>query len=154
MGTMHRRKQLLVPDEVQHALMLRVTIHWCLFVIANFFALAIWIWWIESPAGTSDERYAALIRVAIPLLACSLVVVPVFLYDFAKISNQFAGPIRRIRDSLTKHLDGNKIEEVQLRKKDFWQSLAHDFNRLVSRHNSESIDTKSPASKSNAYTES
>ena len=131
---MYRRKQLLVSDEVQHSLLMRLTIHWVLFVLANLVTLAIWTCWIELPGASSEERYAALVRVSIPVLACSLVIVPVFLYDITKLSNQFAGPINRIRSTLSRYLANGKIEEVHLRRNDFWQSLAADFNRLVTRH--------------------
>ncbi len=130
---MKRRKSLLVSDEVQHSLLLRVTLHWVLFLLANFVALGIWVCCIEAPLSPRDEQIGAFLRLAIPLLICSLAIVPVFLYDITKLSNQFAGPIRRIRRGLTDYLDNGKVEPINLRRSDFWQVLADDFNRVIAR---------------------
>ncbi len=67
---------------------------------------------------------------------CSLVVVPVFLYDVAKLSNQFAGPIRRIRSCLSAFIDNGRVELISLRQNDFWQTLADDVNKVVSTKSS------------------
>lgn len=131
---MHRRKRLLVADEVQHLLLLRVTMHWVLFIVATCMVLALWIYCIDMPMASAAERHTAFLRISIPLLVCSLVTVPVFVYDIAKLSNQFAGPITRIRNSLARYLEGGKIDPVSLRKNDYWHNLAADFNRLVNRH--------------------
>lgn len=131
---MRRRKRLLVADEVQHLLLLRVTMHWVLFLCATCLALAVWIYLIDMPLASSAEKHTAFLRISIPLLVCSLITVPVFVYDVAKLSNQFAGPIVRIRSSLARYLENGRIDPVSLRKNDFWHNLATDFNRLVNRH--------------------
>jgi hypothetical protein len=130
---MYRRKRLLVADEVQYLLLLRITIHWIIFLVATCIALAVWIYWIDMPLATTAEKHTAFLRICIPLLVCSLVTVPVFVYDIAKLSNQFAGPITRIRASLARYLDSGMIDPVNLRKRDCWQGLANDFNRLLHR---------------------
>ena len=131
---MKRRKQLLISDEVQDSLLLRVTGHWILFLLANYLAIAFWIACIDLPTATRSEQYAMFLRLMIPLTICSIAIVPIFLYDIAKLSNQFAGPIRRIRADLTRYLESGRFNPIKLRQNDFWRALANDLNTAFSRH--------------------
>ncbi len=150
---MKRRSQLLISDEVQYSLLRRVTVHWVLFLIANFFMLAVWVRFIELPLATSSEQYEAFLRLILPITICSLVVVPVFLYDITKLSNQFAGPIMRIRNGMTSFLAKEQFVPVNLRKNDFWQALASDFNRVIEIQSAKLGEPVESAKSSGTYPE-
>lgn len=142
-----RRSRILISDEVQTSLLFRVTMHWVAFVGLTSISLAAWICFIDYPVASGEELLTALLRVLVPFLVCSLVIVPVFLYDVARISNQFVGPIRRVRSTLKKYIDTNHFEPIRLRKGDYWQALAAEINAAI-----EQASQPAPAAKATAVT--
>ncbi len=150
---MRRRSNLLVSDEVQLSLLMRVTLHWALFLVANCAALVIWLTLFDMPTASNAERLKEFLRICIPMLICSLLVVPLFIYDISKLSNQFAGPVLKMRRSLTAFIEGGKVELIQLRRGDFWQKFASDFNTLISRKSTDATNIQSTPDAENAYPE-
>ena len=139
-----RRSRLLISDEVQTSLLFRVTAHWVAFLGLTTVSLAAWIYFVDSPLESGEDFSAALLRVVVPFILCSLAVVPVFLYDIARLSNQFVGPIRRVRLALKQFIENGHYEPVRLRKGDYWQSLANELNTAVEQ----AMQTQSTAGKS------
>ena len=50
-----------------------------------------------------------------------------------RVTNRFAGPIFRLRRSMRELADGEHVEPVHLRKGDYWQDVADQFNRVIQR---------------------
>ena len=56
---------------------------------------------------------------------------PVFVLDTIKMSNRFAGPIYRLRQTIRSIAQGDPPPRLKFRDFDFWQGLAQDFNQMV-----------------------
>jgi hypothetical protein len=66
-----------------------------------------------------------------PILIVAFSLVPLFIWDAIGLSNRFAGPIIRVRRTLSDLADGKSPQLVEFRSGDFWQTLASDLNRLL-----------------------
>ena len=58
---------------------------------------------------------------------------PVLLYDLAKYSNRFAGPVYRLQRNLNALAEGQSVAPMSFRENDYWQALAESFNKVASR---------------------
>ena len=67
------------------------------------------------------------------MLAVSLVVLPVILYDLARMSHRFAGPMLRLRRGMERAVAGERVEAIHFRDHDYWQEFADAFNQLNER---------------------
>ena len=55
--------------------------------------------------------------------------------DLVRLSNRFAGPARRLQNSLRELGEGKKVQPLIFRDSDFWQETAAEFNRVNDRIN-------------------
>ena len=127
-----RRTRKLIDYEVQSSLVVRLCVHWVLFMVATAVALFLWVRLIESPVDTLADAANKFTSTFVPLLIVSLALLPVFVLDAVKLSNRFTGPIFRLRRTLANLAEGNPVRPLEFRSNDFWRSLAEDFNRVVS----------------------
>ena len=58
-----------------------------------------------------------------------------------KLSNRFAGPVMRLRESINSLAQGEPVKELTFRDNDFWRELSEDFNRIAQRTNSTEAQT-------------
>ncbi len=126
-----RRARTLVDFEVQTSLLRKVSIHWILLMIANATALFMWTALMNAPIHSWSELTFEFFKLYTPLLLVSIALLPVFLLDTAKLSNRFAGPMIRIRRTLTALVNGEKVAPVKFRENDFWRELADEFNQAL-----------------------
>ena len=128
-----KRRRFLVERRVQGALGLRIAMHWGIFMVTTA-ALTTGLRVIGS---IEHPSVAELIGVALREQTVSFVVIlallPWFLHDALKLSNRFAGPIHRLKDSLKNLADGSQVQELKFRDNDFWRELSEDFNRVAKR---------------------
>ncbi len=127
-----RRSQKLIDYEVQSSLVVRLCIHWTMFVVATAIAMFLWVRLFESPVDTMAETTNKFLSICIPLLIVAIALLPVFVLDAVKLSNRFTGPIFRLRRTLAALAEGKSVRPLEFRTNDFWRSLANDFNRVVS----------------------
>lgn len=127
-----RRTQNLIDFEVQSSLLLRLCIHWIVFLVATAFAMFMWIRLFDSPVYSWEETTTRFRDTFVPLLIVALALFPVFLLDSIKLSNRFTGPIFRLRRTLASLANGTPTQPLEFRSSDFWKSLAKDFNHVVS----------------------
>ncbi len=123
-----RRSQNVIDFEVQVSLLRKIAAHWVFFIVANAIALMIWTRLISDPLGTWQSSWSNFINQFAPMLVVSLVLLPVFLLDAARLSNRFTGPILRLRRTLAEIVAGRNPSPIVFRQSDFWKSLATDFN--------------------------
>lgn len=128
MTTQPRRSRSVIDFEVQVSLLKKIAVHWVFFIAANAVALLVWTRLIHNPLGTWGENLAQFNAQFIPMLVVSLVLLPVFLLDAARLSNRFTGPVLRLRKTLADIVAGRSAEPIVFRQNDFWKSLATDFN--------------------------
>ena len=62
-----------------------------------------------------------------PLLVCSLLIMPLFMLDFLRLTHRFVGPLVRIRESLLRLMDNERVAEVEFRKGDLLPELQTTF---------------------------
>jgi len=116
--------------------MWRLAGHWCLFLIANVFAIVMWIRLLETPTEPWSETLRLTWQRILPFAMISLVLAPAFIWDAMKLSNRFAGPIVRVRKFLAQIANGQSPNPVEFRSGDFWKSLAQDLNRAFAARKS------------------
>ncbi len=126
-----RRSRKLIDYEVQSSLVVRLCLHWTLFIVATAIAMFFWVRLFESPVDTLAESTNKFLSTFIPLFIVALALLPVFILDAVKLSNRFTGPIFRLRRTLASLAAGNPARPLEFRSNDFWQSLANDFNRVA-----------------------
>ncbi|HEY6562897.1 MAG TPA: hypothetical protein VIY86_00245 [Pirellulaceae bacterium] len=128
-----RRSQLLVDPEVQSSLVRRILIHWCIFVGTTFVLVGLMQACIEHPQGSWGEILGYVLAKNALALLVAVALIPVFVYDTIKVTNRFAGPIARLRGMLRSLAEGEEINDLNLRKGDFWRNLADEFSRAVAQ---------------------
>jgi hypothetical protein len=135
-----RRTQKLVDYEVQSSLIVRLCMHWVLFLVATAIAMFLWVRFFESPLDSLEVSFNKYLSTLIPLVVVALALLPVFVLDAVKLSNRFTGPILRLRRTLASLAEGQPVKPLEFRSNDFWRSLADDFNRVISLKTSPSAD--------------
>lgn len=68
-----------------------------------------------------------------PALIASLLLLPLVIADIVRLSNQFVGPLLRLRRSMRQLARGEYVEPIEFRDTDFWQDFADEFNGVVAR---------------------
>lgn len=114
---------------VQGAILLRLVVHWALFLIAAGALL----YFVELLIGHPRDAGRNLIVRHGPTALSVVVLAPIFLLDLCKLTNRFAGPMVRLRRAMHELAEGRDVAPVCFREHDFWQDLAMDFNRVIDR---------------------
>jgi nitrogen fixation/metabolism regulation signal transduction histidine kinase len=126
------RKKTFVDPKVQGALVRRLVLHWFSFIaVAAVVAFCLQI--LTNPFRSISEHGQELWWTHGPFLLVMFFMLPVFIVDTIKLSNRFAGPIYRLRNTIRSVADGEKFQPLRFRDFDFWQGLADDFNAMVAR---------------------
>ncbi len=140
MGKNQRRKRFIDP-KVQGALVRRFLLHWLLFVVSAFALLVIWQVLVSGDplAGFSNALHDVWVR-NLPVFVVLVLLLPAFVKDTIALSNRFAGPIVRLRESLRDLAEGRTVEPIKMREGDFWHELGELFNRAVQRRQAVAVD--------------
>jgi hypothetical protein len=126
------RKRLFVDPPVQGAIVRRAALYWAACLL--FVSLPLIIGrTLADPDRLFYEHLGDLWGQYWPFLTCAALILPVILYDLAKLTNRFAGPVVRLRRALRQMADGGGLEPIHFRDGDFWPELAAEFNRAVDR---------------------
>jgi len=125
------RKQQYIDREIQTSLARRVLLHWVVFLLASVLGIILWTRLVEAPL----ESWANVLTMSLghlaPVLIVAFALLPLFVWDAIGLSNRFAGPIIRVRRTLSDLADGKSPQLVEFRSGDFWQTLASDLNRVL-----------------------
>lgn len=128
-----RRSLHFVDVEVQSTLVLRLCLHWVVFLITTSIATFFWIHLTEGPTGDWHQTWVRFSSTLMPLVLVSLALLPPFILDAVKLSNRFSGPVYRLRRALSMLAKGQTVRPLEFRSNDFWTSLAQDFNQVLLR---------------------
>lgn len=127
-----KRRTLLIDRPVQGELVRRVMVYWllCMLVVTNMA-----VCWLVIPKNpTSLREFVGMTyNVLGPVLTTSVFVVPLIIIDIIRMSNRFAGPVSRLHREIQRIADGQAATPIQLRRRDHWQEVADDFNRMLDR---------------------
>lgn len=142
--TSHQRKKKYVDPEVQGALARRIGLHWILYTIVAS-VLVVGLKLLADPFTPLTEHAIDAWWTYGPLLLVLITLTPIFIYDSVKLSNRFTGPVMRLRQAARSLAAGEPVEPLKIRNGDYWQELAEDFNRILSRcDTNERSDSDSP----------
>lgn len=132
MTNRNRRHELFVDAKLQGALLTRIVAYWFLgvFVIFLLIGFQVFLAGNGKPIVVNLQQSLAHFE---PTLIAALGILPVILMDCLCVTSKFAGPLSRIRRQMRKMADGELVEPVQIRKKDFCQELSREFNRVIER---------------------
>ncbi len=136
MSSRRQRRAYFVDKKVQGALLVRVARYWILSVVVVG-ALTVLGWMFVSPGMGAlvqlRHELPMLFGGLVVALLVSMTVLPVILYDLAKMSNRFAGPMVRLRRAMQQAAAGEHVDSVYFRDHDYWQEFADAFNQLNER---------------------
>lgn len=130
-----KRGKLFIDSTVQGAIAKRILVHWCVFFLLAILSLITLEYFLGDPALSFRGHLSAILSKYAFFLLLMLAIVPSFVYDTLKLSNRFAGPVHRLKDSIRRLADGERVSELKFRENDFWCELSHDFNRVAERLN-------------------
>ncbi len=130
--TKNRRKRLWVDARLQTALLLRVFSYWTMATLTIGMAFVLATLLSSPPAAFSTVLSRAAVQFG-PALIAAFLLLPILLVDFLRMSHQVVGPIRRLRDEMEHLANGETVEPVAFRRKDFWADFAESFNRVAER---------------------
>lgn len=126
------RKKTFVDPRVQGALVRRLILHWVTFLAVSAL-IAFCLQVLSNPFRPMGEHAQQLWWTHGPFLLVMVFLLPVFVLDTVRLSNRFAGPIYRLRQTIRSIALGDPPRRLKFRDFDFWQGLAEDFNRMVDR---------------------
>lgn len=130
--TTNRRDARFIDPEIQGALARRIATHWCLYTLLAA-TLVVGLKWMSNPFQPFLQHVTEAWWTYGPVLVVLAFMAPLFVYDSVRLSNRFAGPIRRIRGAARSLADGRRPGKIHMRENDFWGEFAADFNRVIDR---------------------
>lgn len=128
----HLRKRIFVDAEVQGALIRRVIVHWAAFAATLAVILGA-VQFFTNPLASFDEHLAQFPRRHGLTFIILLLLLPAFLWDTARLSHRFSGPVLRLRRMMKDLAGGEDPGELRFRDGDFWMELGDHFNGIRSR---------------------
>lgn len=127
------RGKLLIDNRVQLSLVRRVSLHWLTFMALFLLVVFSIEVFLRDPETSLVDSFVLSLQKHSLMFVLMIAIMPAFLYDTVKMSNRFAGPISRLKYGLSALASGEKVEEINFRKGDFWGELAEDFNKVAQR---------------------
>jgi magnesium-transporting ATPase (P-type) len=129
----NKRVKLFVDRPVQGALARRILVHWCILFGLSLISLFTLEFFLGDPNLTFGGQLQVLWSKYAFFILLMIAIVPTFIYDTVKLSNRFAGPILRLRESIRDLAKGDQVADLKFREDDFWLELSEDFNRVAHR---------------------
>jgi hypothetical protein len=137
-----RRIQFYIDREVQSSLTWRIIWHWFSFLCACLVGIVLWTRLVEAPTEGWEVILKRSFIQFVPFGIIAFSLLPFFLRDTIRLSNRFVGPIMRVRRALTDLADGKSPKPIEFRQGDFWKSLQHELNRVLTQHQASSESKK------------
>jgi hypothetical protein len=134
--TRYVRKQVFVSSRIQGRLVLRIAVYWIVYHVALWHALFAFRY-IESrfSGDLVGQSFRGLYREFFdqyyPILICSLLMLPMFLFDLVKLSHRIAGPLVQFRHRIADMVAGKEVRRVRLRDGDLLDEFETAFNAYV-----------------------
>lgn len=128
----YSRNRLFIDPKVQGMLMLRCLGYWAAMLMTITVLLITWRS-MSGPAKIFYEHFDELwFQYKMPFMA-TVFLLPLLLFDIAKLSNRFVGPVIRLRRALREMANGDPIRLIHFRAGDFWSEVADEFNAVAAR---------------------
>jgi hypothetical protein len=130
---MYQRSRYLIDPKVQWSIAGMITYHWAVFLLCLVTISAMVQVMVAAGHHPFVNSLTEAIRAHLPILGMMVLMLPIFLRDMLKMTNRFAGPMYRLRLSLSSLSNGRPTSKIRFRSKDFWQEVADDFNTILGR---------------------
>jgi hypothetical protein len=127
-----KRKQLFVDPDVQGAFLWRVTIYFGSWLLAA--GVTATTLGMTSFLAQNDYQMVGQYWFFMKLvLAASLLLLPIILYDIGVLTNRVVGPLKRLRNEMRRLGEGQRVELLEFREGDYWREFAAEFNAVAQR---------------------
>ena len=137
-----KRAKFLIDRPIQVGLVARIVMHWFLFLVAAAICLPLVRAIVTRDFMTPlNERAATALVDATILFVVFLVLSPYLIYDTFRLTNRFAGPMYRLRKSISTIASGGPIRNLTFRKGDYWYEVAGEYNKMIARLQSQRAST-------------
>ncbi len=130
MADHQNRKQLYNDSKVQTALLARVVLYWCAYLIAVAAFILVWRI-VTGPARVFYTHFEDMWFHFGPAVVVSFLLLPLVLWDMLKLSNRFVGPLTRLREHFRMGANGQEVPPIHFREGDFWHEVSEEFNAMV-----------------------
>jgi signal transduction histidine kinase len=127
-----RRRKILVDKKTQRALAVRMIFHCLIFMVAGGLMASVHQY-LSNPFKDRAELFSNLTSSFYAYACAFLVLLPALVYDSLKLSNRVVGPICRLRDTMKRLAQGEDVEPMKFRPRDYWQDVPPVFNQLADR---------------------
>ncbi len=125
-----RRQKIYVDWQVQGGIVFRLAIIWLLTTTIAVFLSAL-LQFSRNPAIGLEAYLADSSRYWIPTLMAFGAMLPMAGLSVVRFTHRFAGPIVRLRRVMRELADGQTLQPISFREKDYWHDLATEFNRVA-----------------------
>jgi len=126
-----RRRRYRVERDVQNAIARRLVYQWLVFLVVAAMVLPMFHVMMRGDfTRPLSQTLADTGSDFAILLVTFLCLLPYFLLDTYKLTNRFAGPIYRLRNTIRAIVRGENAKPLKFRKGDFWHELADEFNAM------------------------
>ncbi len=129
---MRKRRFGFVDRPIQMRLIGRVINYFLTAIVLSIFT------WAACQAALTGNDFLACIRDSVvrfyPVFLVLLVILPIALLDIVRITNQFAGPVKRLQNQLKDFERGEKIKPLSIRESDLCaDDLPNSINALIDK---------------------
>ena len=123
------RHQYFVDCEVQSAILIRVSVYGL--SLSCYFAITlICTQWMNEPDRSFFDSLLKCIEDVSYWLPGFLLLIPIAVHDLLKMTNQFAGPITRLRREMKMLVDNQSDRPLSFREDDYWVELTSSYNQI------------------------
>ena len=123
------RHTYFVDAQVQSALLIRASIYGL--SLTFYFAITlICTQWMDQPDRSFFDSLTGSIEDVTYWLPGFLLLVPVAAHDLLKMTNQFAGPITRLRREMKLLIENKSERPLNFREDDYWVELTTSYNQI------------------------
>ena len=127
-----RRKQILVDQKVQGALMLRTIMYWFFCILSVLLMVLCWSVY-QGPPQPFLAVAQDVLKNYVSALVASIILLPLVLVDMIRMSNRFVGPVHNLRNVMVQLAQGRSVEPVRFRQNDYWADMGDAFNHILAR---------------------
>lgn len=124
---MYSRNRFLIDNRVQGALVSRVLIYWSFVLVYAFLSMTAYKLF-QKPDISVIELLSRTLAESWLWLPGAILLIPLVIFDVVRLSNQFTGPVYRLRKHLSDFLDDFNCRPINFRDEDYWQDLACAIN--------------------------
>lgn len=147
-----RRKKMYVNRRVQGRIIGRVAAYWILYHFVLWHGLFVYRYAQHRVAVAGGENavpfrelYSQFCADYSPLLFCAALILPLFMFDFVRMTHRVVGPLVRVRNALQRLMAGERVPHVEFRKGDLITEFEAEFNEFLAFYDRRSPDAQVPS---------